>query len=106
MVEIRARISKVGNSYAVFIPKPLIDCKVLPVGQEIVLHVAGALPSDTFDEMIAQEVLEEANVKRGLRNKKLKNLYSAGNASGPYCSPLIPDPKDPPGNPDIAMAWA
>lgn len=38
-MEIKAKICKVGTSYAVFIPKALIDCGVLPTGKEIKLIV-------------------------------------------------------------------
>ena len=39
MVEIKAKISKIGNSYALFIPKPLIDCKVIDPNKEITLKI-------------------------------------------------------------------
>ena len=35
MVEIKAKISKVGNSYVFFIPKALVDCGVLPIGKKV-----------------------------------------------------------------------
>ena len=33
-MEVKAKLTKVGNSYAFFVPKPLIDCKVLQPGEK------------------------------------------------------------------------
>ncbi len=39
VIEIKAKVRKVGQSYGVLIPKALIDCKALPLGKEIVIKV-------------------------------------------------------------------
>ena len=43
MVEITSKISKVGNSYVFFIPKALVDCKVLEAGQKIKVKIENAI---------------------------------------------------------------
>lgn len=38
MVIIKAKVTKIGNSYAFFIPKALVDCKVIPTTKKVTLE--------------------------------------------------------------------
>ena len=47
MIEIKDKLTKVGNSYYLRIPKPLIDCKVIDPNKQMVIQV---IPKDLKDE--------------------------------------------------------
>lgn len=38
-IEIKAKVRKVGSSFGVLIPKALVDCNALPLGEVVVLRV-------------------------------------------------------------------
>ena len=39
MIELKSKLTKIGNSFYVRIPKPLIDCKVIDREKELVVRI-------------------------------------------------------------------